>query len=146
MKKNLRVIQINGFRGLLLAIFAISCLIAGFIAFPSFLAMNIWNYLATTTGSFPSINFGEAILLWAIIAFSVFTFNKKKLIVSFNGKQELSDDEVKAVIAKIKAQKGNIPTVHSQDLSLHSLNKTDETIGEVEHSEHSVLQGENKEN
>lgn len=103
MRRNLRVIQINGFRGLFLTLFIISCLIAGFIAFPAFLAMNIWNYLAVKTGSFSSINFYGGILLWAIIAFSVFIFSKRKFIVSFNARQELTENEIKDAISKIKS-------------------------------------------
>lgn len=102
MKRNLKVLQINGFRGLFLFFFVISCLIAGFIAFPALLTMNAWNYLSTHTGSFPLITFQEGILLWAIIVFSIYIFNKKKLIVSFNTQHELTDDEVKDVISKIK--------------------------------------------
>lgn len=102
MKKNLRVVKINGFRGLFLTLFIISCLIAGFIAFPSFLAMNIWNHLAVKTGSFPFINFYQGILLWAIIAFAIFMFSKRKFIVSFSSKQELTEDEIKKVISRIK--------------------------------------------
>lgn len=105
MKKNLRVIQINGFRGLLVTLFIICCLIAGFIAFPAFVTMNGWNYLAVKTGSFPAINFGEGVLLWAIITFSIYIFNKKKFIVSFNAQQEMSDDEIKTIISRIKSQK-----------------------------------------
>ena len=145
MKKNFRVIQINGFRGLFLAIFAISCLIAGFVAFPSFLTMHTWNYLSTATGSLPVINFGEGLLLWAIIIFSVFIFNKKKLIVSFKGQQELSDDEVNEVIAKIKAQKDNLQLLHSTDLSTQKNNKTEESSEITESQEMAILQGENKE-
>jgi len=111
MKKNMRVVQINGFRGIFLALFVVSCLIAGFVAFPAFVAMNGWNYLFGRTGSFPLINFGEGVLLWAIVAFGVFIFNKKKFIVSFNSQQELTDDEVQDVISKIKSQ-----TPHSQIL------------------------------
>lgn len=104
MKKNLKVIQINGFRGIFMALFIISCLIAGFIAFPALLTMNLWNYLSIKTGSFPSITFGEGVLLWAIITFSIYLFNKRKFIVSFNAQQELSDDEVKNVLSRIKSQ------------------------------------------
>lgn len=106
MKRNVRVIQINGFRGLLLAIFVVTCLIAGFVVFPAFLTMHIWNYLAITTESFPLINFFQGILLWAIIIFSIYLFNKKKFIVSFNSQQELTDDELKDVISRIKAKSG----------------------------------------
>lgn len=106
MKRNVRVIQINGIRGLLLAIFVATCLIAGFVVFPAFLTMHLWNYLAITSDSFPTINFYQGILLWAIITFSIYIFNKKKFIVSFNSQQELTDDELKDVISKIKAQSG----------------------------------------
>lgn len=102
MKKNLRVIQINGFRGLFLTFFVISCLIAGFIAFPAFLLMNIWNFLAVETASFPVINFYEGVLLWGIIILSIFAFCKKKFIVSFNAQQELNENELKNVVSRIK--------------------------------------------
>jgi hypothetical protein len=106
MKNNLRVVQINGFRGLLLTLFIISCIIAGFIAFPSFLTMTVWNYLAPKTGSFPFINFYQGALLWAIIAFSTFVFSKKKFIVSFGEQQELNENEVQNVVSKIKELNG----------------------------------------
>lgn len=102
MRKNLKVLQINGFRGLLLTLFIISCLIAGFIAFPAFLTMNAWNYLSVKTGSFPLITFQEGILLWAIIVFSAYIFNKRKFIISINSQQELTEDELKEVMSKIK--------------------------------------------
>lgn len=102
MKRNLRIVQINGFRGLFITLFIISCLIAGFIAFPAFLAMNMWNHLAVKTGSFPVISFYGGVLLWAIVAFSIFVFSKRKFIVSFGSKQELTEDEVRDVVSKIK--------------------------------------------
>lgn len=102
MKRNLRVVQISGLRGLLVTLFIMSCLIAGFVAFPSFLTMNIWNYFADKAGSFPLINFYQGVLLWAIIAFSAFMFNKRKFIVSFNASHELSENEVRKVVSRIK--------------------------------------------
>lgn len=136
MKKNLKVIQINGFRGILLAFFIISCLIAGFIAFPAFLTMNIWNYLATTTGSFPAINFTQGVLLWGIIILSIYIFNKKKFIVSFNAKQELSDEELSEVISKIRAQ-----TIKNQLLQDRNINIEEKS----ENKEELELHSENKE-
>lgn len=137
MKRNFRVLQINGFRGLIIAFFAISCLIAGFIAFPAFLIMNGWNYLAVTTSSFPAIDFAGGLLLWAIIIFSILTFNKRKFIVSFNSQQELTEAEMNEVVAKIKAQTINYHNLHSKDIK--KIEDTSE-VGEkedsqVEHSE-----------
>jgi hypothetical protein len=130
MKKNLRVVQINGFRGIMLALFVVSCLIAGFIAFPAFVAMNAWNFVAHKIGSLLMINFGEGLLLWAIIAFSAFIFSKKKFIVSFNTQQELSDDEVKDVISRIKktASKQNIiiPKEFTKDFPANLINENKE--------------------
>jgi len=102
MRKNTRVVQIRGIRGLCLTLFAICCLIAGFVAFPALLTMNIWNHLAAKTGSFPLINFNAGVLLWAIIALSKFIFSKKKFIVSLASEQELSENEVQNVVSKIK--------------------------------------------
>lgn len=128
MKRNLRVIQINGFRGLFLSLFIVSCLIAGFIAFPAFLSMNLWNYLSLKTGSFPSIGFQEGVLLWAIITFSLYLFNKKKFIVSFNSKQELTEDEVKNVVSKIKSQAIEHKILMPKDFNI----KNEEELTEVQ--------------
>jgi len=146
MKKNLRVIQINGFRGLFLALFAVSCLIAGFIAFPTLLTMHIWNYLSATTGSFPLIGLGEAVLLWAIIIFSFFIFNKKKLIVSCNVQQELTNEEVKEVVEKIRLQKNKLQSLPPQDLNLPNFNKLEENSKKGKNSDAALAQSENKEN
>lgn len=131
MKRNLRVIQINGFRGLLLAVFIISCLIAGFIAFPAFLTMESWNYLALKTGSFPSINFLGGILLWAIITFSIYIFNKRKFIVSFNAQQELTENEVKDVISRIKSATHKDNTELKTGINLEIKKDTKNEINEV---------------
>lgn len=117
MKRNLRIVQIKGFRGLLLTLFIISCLIAGFIAFPGFLTMNLWNYLAAETGSFPLINFYQGVLLWAIIVFSIFIFKKRKFIVSFSSKHELTEDEVKDVVSRIKSVNLGLNKKVEEDLS-----------------------------
>lgn len=147
MKKNFRVIQINGFRGLILAFFTVSCLIAGFAAFPAFLAMSAWNYLSIKVSSVPIINFGEGVLLWAIIAFSVFIFNKKKFIVSFNAQQELSEDEIKDVVAKFKSQ--IIESNALKDFQLPTMNSQKEDSEELKNDQvevHAEVQSENKEN
>lgn len=101
-KNNVRVIQINGLRGLFLTFFIISCLVAGFIAFPAFLTMNVWNYLAAKSSSLPAINFSQGVLLWAITVISVFILNKRKFIVSFNAEQELSENQVQKIVSKVK--------------------------------------------
>lgn len=107
-KNNFKAVHIFGFRGLFLFLFIISCLVAGFGIFPAFVSMNLWNYVAIKTGSFPAINFLQGLLLWAIVAFSVFVFSKKKFIVCFKSPQELTEDEVSDVVSRIKEIKSTL--------------------------------------
>lgn len=131
MKKNLRVIQINGFRGIFLMIFIACCLIAGFIGFPGLVAMHIWNYLSVETGSFAQINLFQGILLWGIAIMSIFIFNKRKFIVSFNVPQELSEAQVKDVMRRFKSQAVDLKEF-SQNLSTEV---KDEILQELEKEE-----------
>ena len=45
MNKNYRVITINGVRGIIVAIFIVLGLIAGFIVSPGWVCMKLWNYV-----------------------------------------------------------------------------------------------------
>ncbi len=107
MKKNMKVIQINGFRGLVLALFIASCLFAGFIIYPAFMCMFLWNALADKISSVAHITFWAGLLLWAIILLSWIIFGKRKLLVSFKTPTELTDDELDDVISKIKIHEMN---------------------------------------
>lgn len=118
MKKNVKIFQINGFRGLILTFFIVSCLIAGFIAFPAFIAMQVWNHVSVKMGSLITINFIEGLLLWGILALSIFIFNKRKFIVCFSAKQELNETELKDVISKFKSQKNDAPILFSKDFTV----------------------------
>ena len=72
MRKNARIIQISGLRGLLFALFVVVCLIMGFVTFPGIVAMCIWNMAAASFTSIPQINVIQGILLWVIIALSIY--------------------------------------------------------------------------
>lgn len=127
MKKNMRVIQINGLRGIFMAFFVVTCMAAGFIAFPAFLTMTVWNYFAENASSFPLLDFYEGLLLWTIIVFSFYVFNKRKFIVSFNAKQELSDSELKEVVEKIRKQAIKHPIFQSKELTTQPEPKEEES-------------------
>ena len=109
MKKNLNVIQIKGIRGLIMAGFVVTCLVAGFIAFPGLSCMFIWNKIASYTLTMPTIGIAQGILLWAIMAVAYFTFRKEKVVVCMKSPQGLSEDELKAVFADIKKQSETDP-------------------------------------
>ena len=104
MKKNFNVIQINGVRGLIMAGFIVTCLAAGFGAFPGWVCMHLWNFGASYTDALPSIGLIQGLLLWGIMVAAYFTFRKQKLVVCMKAPKGLSDEELKAVFADIKKQ------------------------------------------
>ena len=102
MKRNTKIIQISGLKGLITAIFVVICLAAGFVAFPGFVAMNIWNHFA---GSFVAeINLYQGILLWAIVALIYFIANKQSFSVSFEAPKELNEEEMNVLMDRIRMQ------------------------------------------
>ena len=103
MKKNLNVIQIKGVKGLIMLVMVGCCLVAGFIVFPGWVAMNIWNVLASLVNNAPSIDIIQGVLLWGIIV-AYFTFRKERVVVCMKTPQGLNEEELKAVFADIKKQ------------------------------------------
>ena len=113
MKKNLNVIQIKGIKGLVIAGLVVCCLAAGFIAFPGWVGMHVWNYLASYIETIPSIGLFQGVLLWGIIIASYFTFRKEKVVVCLKSPQGLSEEELKAVFADMKKQSLEDPILHA---------------------------------
>ena len=102
MKKNFNVIQIKGIRGLIIAGLVVTCLAAGFIVFPGWVAMQLWNLFSTKTLLIPTIGLFQGVLLWGIVTAAYFTFRKDKVVVCLKSPQGLSEDELKAVLANMK--------------------------------------------
>ncbi len=102
MKKNISVIQIKGIKGIIIACVVVTCLAAGFIVFPGWVGMQLWNYMASFYENLPVIGLFQGILLWGIIIASYFTFRKEKVVVCMKTPQGLSDEELKAVFADMK--------------------------------------------
>lgn len=104
MKNNLNVIQIRGIKGLVIAGLVVCCLFAGFIVFPGWVGMHIWNYVATNLISIPSIGLVQGVLLWGILVAGYFTFRKDKVVICMKSPKGLDEEELKAVFADIKKQ------------------------------------------
>lgn len=103
MNRKFSVIKINGFKGILLAVFCIGCLIAGFLIFPGWICMHVWNYIAGFFLQAPIMNIAHGILLWCIIALSVYALNKGELAISFGTTSRISPNEerLREVFSKI---------------------------------------------
>lgn len=104
MKKKLRVIQINGLRGLCFALAVACCLVAGFVVFPGYLAMNIWNFISAKTLLFPTLGLLQGTLLWGIVVVSYMIAKKRHFMVTFKNPTELTDEELDEVMERIKME------------------------------------------
>ena len=113
MKKNLNVIQIRGIKGLVVAGLIVCCLAAGFIVFPGWVWMHIWNFCAHYVDNLPSIGLIQGILLWGIIVAAYFTFRREKLVVCVRSPKGLSEEELKTVFADIKKQAQDDPVLQA---------------------------------
>ena len=104
MKKNLNIIQIKGIKGLIFAGFVVACLAAGFIAFPGWVCMQLWNIIASYTTSIPMIGILQGLLLWGILVVAYMVFRKERVVVCVKTPQGLSEEELKMVLADMKKQ------------------------------------------
>ena len=106
MKRNTRIIQISGFKGVLLLIFMASCFVAGFAIFPAVVSMYLWNFIAFKTSVIPVINFWQGLLLWAGIGISIYLLNERNhYLFSITPKRQLTEKEVRKLITRIRMQR-----------------------------------------
>ena len=120
-----------------MVIFIATCLVAGFIAFPAIMAMNIWNWTANYI-AIPFINVWQGAMLWAIVAISGFIINEKgKYLVAFSPKSQLSEAEIKKILERVKmhsqAQTLNSMILKSDDIT--TANQKDEVLTEKKEKE-----------
>ena len=103
MNKKFSVIKINGIKGIILAVFCLGCLIAGFLMFPGWVCMHVWNYFAGFFIQAPVMNLVHGVILWCIIALSVYALNKGDLAISFGTAAPISPSEerIREVFKKI---------------------------------------------
>ncbi len=103
MNKKFNVIKINGFKGIILAIFCVGCLISGFLIFPGWVCMHIWNYFAGFFMQAPLMSLQHGIMLWCIVALSIYAINKGDFAISFGTAATISPNEerIREVFKKI---------------------------------------------
>ena len=96
------IIPVADIQGLLVAAFLITCMCAGFVVFPGFVLMNLWNRFIETY----QLNLIQGVLLWAIVALAYFTIKKRHLILSLIVPHELSDEEMDDLMERVKKARG----------------------------------------
>ncbi len=74
----MKIIQIDGFKGLITAAFIGICLFAGFVVFPGMVSMHLWNKYLVNLFMFPVLDVFQGVLLWGIIAITYCILSKKR--------------------------------------------------------------------
>jgi len=98
MKKNVKIITINGIRGLVFAIFIICGLIAGFVISPAFGCMYLWNYIADNYIAMPHMAFYHGLMLWGIIGLSIFAVCRNRIYFGIPVPPPLDEEQIKAIL------------------------------------------------
>lgn len=106
----MKIIRIDGIKGLISAVFIGACLFAGFVVFPGYVAMHLWNNYLAAEYMFPVLNLFQGVLLWAMAAITYCILSKKGIAVSFRETPELSDDELDKILKTAKF--GAMPVIH----------------------------------
>lgn len=104
MRKNAKIIQISGLRGLIFIAFVAVCLVAGFVVFPGLVGMCLWNNFLSEYLNLPEINILQGILLWSIFALIVYLSGSGRSVVQMKKTAQLSEAELRDLMERIKTQ------------------------------------------
>lgn len=136
MNKNYKIITINGVRGIFGIIFLLLGLIAGFIISPAWVCMKFWNTYVTEYIAVANMNMVQGLILWAIIALSLYALNNKRPLFGYGSYPELSQEQIKNILKKARnAQEFNLKNLEikkepEQDLTQNEVKEAEkEEIG-----------------
>jgi len=102
MNRNFRVITINGIRGIIAAVFVICGLIAGFVISPGWVCMKLWNHTFEYSSYSVVMNLFQGIILWAIIALSLYALNNRRMLIGFGSYPALNPEQLKNIMERSK--------------------------------------------
>ena len=110
MRRNYNIIKISGLKGVFFAIFIVGCLIAGFLTFPGWVCMHIWNFVAGLFSSMPEMSLVHGILMWCIVALSVYALNQGNFSISFGGApvSSPSEERIKEILRQVHEKNSSI--------------------------------------
>ena len=108
MKRNFKVITINGIRGILAVIFIALGLIAGFLISPAWVCMTVWNHYLSDSTIVGTMNIYHGLLLWAIIALTLYALNGKNQLIGFGNYPSLSREQIRDIVNRAKVEESQI--------------------------------------
>jgi len=98
----MKIVQIDGIRGMIVAVIVGACLFSGFVMFPGRVCMLLWNKYLAAAFMFPVLNIFQGILLWGIAVISYAILTRNYIAVSFIETPELNEDEINNILRKAR--------------------------------------------
>ncbi len=143
MRKNAKIIQISGLRGLIFIAFVAVCLVAGFVVFPGLVGMCLWNNFLSEYLNLPEINILQGILLWSIVALIIYLSGSGRSVVQMKKAAQLNESEIRDLMDRIKTQ-SRASRINSMILKSEKYDETKKS--DVEKKSDSALNENKKEN
>ena len=76
--KKIKVVEISGLKGIFLTVYAIICAAAGFIFFPAWVFMSLWNLFGSYVYALPKMNLIHGFMLYAVAILLYLALNSSK--------------------------------------------------------------------
>ncbi len=143
MRKNAKIIQISGLRGLIFIAFVAVCLVAGFVVFPGLVGMCLWNNFLSEYLNLPEINILQGILLWSIVALIIYLSGSGRSVVQMKKAAQLNESEIRDLMDRIKTQ-SQASRINSMILRSEKYDETKKS--DLENKSDSTLNENKKEN
>ena len=112
MKKNFKVIQLNGIAGFLIIILAIITAVGSLFILPIYGIKFLWNEFINGYFDLPSIRLAQASLLWFAALATIYGYLKKRVCFKFVNMGEFPENNVNKMdydkfMEKIKEEQQN---------------------------------------
>ncbi len=137
MNRNFNVIKINGFKGLLFALFLICCFATGVVVFPGWICMHAWNFVAGYFLDMPTMTIVHGSILWLIIALSIYAINKGNFSISFGTAAPMpmsmtnNEERIKEIIKKINERNASLLPVTKHQNSDEEVDENHENSDKI---------------
>ncbi len=133
MNKNYKVITINGIRGIIAIIFIVFGLISGFVISPGWACMKIFNYFSSASDLNILMNVYQGILLWVVIALSLYALNNRRTLIGFNSFQGLSPEQIRDIMERTRdAEMKMIKSIEIRQKELQNAKADKENVSNPE--------------
>ncbi len=119
-KRRTKVVELSGVRGIVFLGFCATCLFAGFVVFPGLVAQYVWNLATESLDIIPSISLLQGILLWGIVALTVYLMSGYNPFFSIKKTSELNDEEMRVLMGRIKERSNSVSSLSVRNVVFKS--------------------------